>query len=966
VKLLRLKADGFGALRGEFHFEPSRVSIVVDDNERGKSTLLAAVTAGLYGLDGDRRSHRPLTPLERWRPWDGGSYRVELELEHGGGERYTVSRDFDRDTVAVWNARGEDVTAEFHEGRDGVPVGKRLLDLDADEFERCALVRQGELLQVVPGDERERRGFTLKDRLEAAADSRVGDVGATEALRVLEAAQRRYNCPELDFTGTVENAIQRLESKEALLETELRALEHDRAALAAPLEELAELGQAEQEARAAQARLEAEWREAQAADARRQLLEDRARRQELEALRREAESLAAAAALPAEAESQLRDVVARIEEAQRNVSALESRRQEEVARERAALETERQGLAAFEAGGDLEADRCVSLAAELRRVAEEDQRLRDEIFNLRESLASQGHDPERLQWLVNRLGRLTEADHALLRRQSELALARGTEVAVLESQRTAGTEALREIDAQRSRWSLPGWFLLALGIACLVAGTAVVGLQGLPVLSWTFFATGSLLLGSGLALLRYGRELRAAEREEALRKLSESQRRMNQLRQQRAETESGLEALARELGYRDLVELLREWNELVRLREESAPTLRAQQQHAALDQRRQQATEEAQALLERFGLKTPTPESLERVAGFLRRLAAIRQRLAALDERRPWLDEQRRVDEATSAGHKERALRILRDAGMTYDPERSWGDHVAELAGRLKGRQRHATLTEELIPLAERRLLSEAQIAELEGQAALGEARDAPESGETPRRGAVEFNAERRRLQEGLEEIQRRRSDLRVKVEEGWRRLAVERPERLAHLERIQRALLRARRFREGGELACATIREVAAATHQRWADFLNGRVAELLAAMASSIEQVRVGDDLDFSLRAGGVQLPRGKADQQLSAGARDQLYLAVRIAVSEFLSRGRGALPLLFDDVFATSDDERARAGMRLLIEALSAHHQIILVTCHRQRHEAFAAADRELYDARVRWQDTRSLGLARGAAL
>ena len=45
-------------------------SLVVDDNDRGKSTLLAAIVAALYGLSDDKRTHRPITPLDRWRPWD--------------------------------------------------------------------------------------------------------------------------------------------------------------------------------------------------------------------------------------------------------------------------------------------------------------------------------------------------------------------------------------------------------------------------------------------------------------------------------------------------------------------------------------------------------------------------------------------------------------------------------------------------------------------------------------------------------------------------------------------------------------------------------------------------------------------------------------------------------------------------------------------------------------------------------
>ena len=54
----------------------------------------------------------------------------------------------------------------------------------------------------------------------------------------------------------------------------------------------------------------------------------------------------------------------------------------------------------------------------------------------------------------------------------------------------------------------------------------------------------------------------------------------------------------------------------------------------------------------------------------------------------------------------------------------------------------------------------------------------------------------------------------------------------------------------------------------------------------------------------------------------------------MSEYLSRGREPIPLLIDDAFATSDDERARAGMRLLIERLAPRHQVVVVTCHRRR--------------------------------
>ena len=202
------------------------------------------------------------------------------------------------------------------------------------------------------------------------------------------------------------------------------------------------------------------------------------------------------------------------------------------------------------------------------------------------------------------------------------------------------------------------------------------------------------------------------------------------------------------------------------------------------------------------------------------------------------------------------------------------------------------------------------------------------------------------------------RGDLRQQVDEVVRRAAAREPELLAEQARVEQGLERARRFKRGVELAVTTIQEVAQETHKRWAEFLTRRVGELLAGMGSQVENVRFGDDLDFSLGLpGGQRVTRGKALLQLSAGARDQLHLAVRLGLSEFLSKPGDPLPLLCDDVFANSDDERARAGMRLLVEQLAREHQVIVMTCHRHRHEHLAGLDPDVWAAGVQWLELRS---------
>ncbi len=959
MRLLRLRVDGFGPLRGEYRFSPGRVTLIVDRNETGKSSLLAAVSAALYGLEDDRRSHKVMTPMERWRPWDGGSYRVELELECEG-EVTTVKRDFERGTVEVWDERGREVTASFREGKDAFPVGKKLLGLDPEEFEKCALVRQGELDQVVPGDEKARRGGTLQARLEGAADTRGGDTSAAETLQVLQGALRRYTSEEVDFTGTVENAISRLELKRETLASELQALAHDRQQVAGPLEQLARLGDEEQAAREAIARLESERRAAVTGDLARRVAEQRGQREALARLQAEASSLAPYRQVPPDAEADLRETLALREAALKNLAELDARRQEEQNRRRGELEAEIESLRACEGGTIEDADRLVALAAELRRLAADEERMRGEVAGLHDSLGQRGYEPARVEALTARFGALGEEQQKLLGGQGALALAFQTEVADLEQARTVHTETLRQIDALRAGRRQPGWSLAALGAGAAVAGGVVLVVGGDRRLATALLAGGLALGLIGVVLVALADGARRGDRSLAMSGLTDAQRRIKALRLQRAESELVLEEFAARFGARTAVELMREWNEYKALMDESSPVQRVRDQAGALEARRLAALAEARERLARVGGGVPEADHLDAVATGIRRLATVRQSIAELEKSLSWVDEEKRIGATEVTGLHERAVGILRLAGLPYDPDSPWSERVKELAESTRRRARLALLTDELIPQARQRLAPDAEAAELEAQLAALEAEAGGPlgPGAAPARPALDLDREVRAQREIIELVQRRRGDLRQSVDQVVRRAATREPELLAEQARIELALERARRFKRAVELAATTIQEVALETHRRWADFLNRRVGELLAAMGAQLDQVRFGEDLDFSLRLrDGQQAARGKALLQLSAGARDQLHLAVRLAISEFLSRPANPLPLLLDDVFANSDDERARAGMRVLAGSLARDHQVILVTCHRNRHEHLASLDPDVWAAGVQWLELQA---------
>src|SRR5262249_11992067 len=194
----------------------------------------------------------------------------------------------------------------------------------------------------------------------------------------------------------------------------------------------------------------------------------------------------------------------------------------------------------------------------------------------------------------------------------------------------------------------------------------------------SLLASGGAVLGTGLWLLRTGAKLRESDRESALNRLSEAQRRLNQLRIQRTESEKALNETSRALGYRDSIELIRDWNEYVRLNEESTPVTRAQESLSTLESRRKQVLQDAAAVLARAGGGTPDPARLERVAAGIRLQLAARQRLAEMERSWGWVDEEKASADLTARELKERALHILATAAIPYDPARGWSEYISD------------------------------------------------------------------------------------------------------------------------------------------------------------------------------------------------------------------------------------------------------------------------------------------------
>jgi uncharacterized protein YhaN len=89
--------------------------------------------------------------------------------------------------------------------------------------------------------------------------------------------------------------------------------------------------------------------------------------------------------------------------------------------------------------------------------------------------------------------------------------------------------------------------------------------------------------------------------------------------------------------------------------------------------------------------------------------------------------------------------------------------------------------------------------------------------------------------------------------------------------------------------------------------------------------------------VRPDGMTVPMGG----MSSGARDQLYLALRLATLERYLATSEPMPFVVDDILINFDDGRALATLKVLAD-FSARTQVLLFTHHARIAEMAASLE------------------------
>ena len=92
----------------------------------------------------------------------------------------------------------------------------------------------------------------------------------------------------------------------------------------------------------------------------------------------------------------------------------------------------------------------------------------------------------------------------------------------------------------------------------------------------------------------------------------------------------------------------------------------------------------------------------------------------------------------------------------------------------------------------------------------------------------------------------------------------------------------------------------------------------------------------------------------ESLSRGAREQLFLSVRLALVAMYARRGVQLPMVLDDVLVNFDDGRAQIAASVLTEFARDGHQLFVFTCHEHVWEMFKELRVDVRRLPVRYED------------
>ncbi|GIX45579.1 MAG: hypothetical protein KatS3mg130_1987 [Candidatus Sumerlaea sp.] len=928
---------GFGRLRGSYTFQKSACNILCHENEFGKTTVVDAILYTLFGMPDTGFGRSELKPRDRYRPWGGGGsseYRTVLEVELDSGTGYRILADFSQQKN--W-FKVLDASTGKPVGGVAESFGRHFLRMSDKAFLSCFLLKQDSRSDAKDRDE-------LVQTIEHFVSSSANQQGASVSAAIARLSDVKLTYPSLaESPVKLETLLTRMEDRLRDLASQMRQIEvteEERNRLEHELEEF------QQELR----KLEHQERKLQAALLIRETreLEEQLKAAELRELDyrsqvNECRTLEAFKAFAPEQVPRLHELAAKIRQLE---SELKQQKTYRATRYDEPIQTLERELADFpsalenlepEAPRQLERD-----AAFLRSREEEAEARRRELREVEARLSAAGLPLDELRALQERMDQISPDDIQVLVNYRRRRLELDTNIAQQareEAEATTRVTAIRgRISAQRN---LVGAIILGTVVSAGLAIAAFL-LKKYALVGTAFGVLALVLTGAALVLSARLRRLSGSELELALHEESTKRSEVRRLEEKRAELDNAFRRVLSASGLTE--ENVAEFERLAHIIGEVRDYLRLRQRLEDLESSLQELyarTSETVRLVEpTLGTERLDAAVAERCARKLERYFEVRQQLKTLRSEQAELSQKIAVQQAELEASLTEINAILNDAhteGLDLD------ERVRNYVRNSEKAAKWRKLFEEL---KEAKLLSEDEKAEkratleekrrrldiLFSQDALLE-RESLGAATRPTPDLMnELASVQQRLAEKREEYGRRLQLVDSKLEQ-WR---TRYPALKDEYDRLQDDKLQFDQMREALAIAAAKLEAISKQLAENWSQALNERFSALLRSFAPNYSRASIQKGWEVAVYSEDAdKWLENKLLGHLSRGARDQVELALRVAASEYLSEHVGRVPIVLDEPFAHWDDERFVLGM-VALSQLAASHQVILLTCHRQRME------------------------------
>lgn len=185
---------------------------------------------------------------------------------------------------------------------------------------------------------------------------------------------------------------------------------------------------------------------------------------------------------------------------------------------------------------------------------------------------------------------------------------------------------------------------------------------------------------------------------------------------------------------------------------------------------------------------------------------------------------------------------------------------------------------------------------------------------------------------EGLERAQRESAMLRGRLSAAGDPAGLD-----ARLDNVREEIRLLQRDYDALEIAQEALKTADSQLHARFSPQLCDRAGAYLEKLTEGrYTGFSLTRELDIFVQEKGDSLPRPIS--AMSQGIRDQLYLALRLAVADLILPDPDACPLVLDDALCSFDDRRLQLALACLTE-LSQRRQVLLFTCQKREREALS---------------------------